>query len=562
MGTSSEDVLLMVNHVRYNKNDGTLYLMAERIAWMLEGKDTFSVSLKYADIKMQKISPDGKSKVQLQVLLHTGSATTFHFTNPLGQEYQLKDRNEVKELLQQLLPKFKRKVNKELEEKNKILQEDPILFQLYRDLVMSQVITAEEFWSNHAAKRQSNNKEGNEQQEVGVSAAFLADIKPQTDGCNGLKYNITADIIESIFRTYPAVKKKHMENVPNKLSESEFWTRFFQSHYFHRDRLSLGTKDIFTECVKYDEQDIKNALKDGIQDPFVDVTNFEDTNLDDGYGVKTTDVVQSSINANLSMIRRFNHHSMMVLNSTCQNNQASLAMNSKSINNSKLNENEKDAKQTFNNSRDPTDLEQHRNIKKIRLEEKIQYEDLGKDQGNQSASLNLAKCDRYIHGPTLVTDSIYFTDEEIRQSTLYQCRLIANWNPSLSNVQLSQPATAALGELSPGGAIMKNSHHISIKDTISIEIQQELQQLYIALCELVRHFWQCFPTTTSQLEEKVIRMQSTLERFEVSKIQPFRERLLRERYNLGLTDHMINMLRAAYSKFATWQGKRISIIKK
>lgn len=69
---------------------------------------------------------------------------------------------------------------------------------------------------------------------LGVSGAFLADIKPQTDGCNGLKYNITADIIECIFKTYPAVKKKYIEHVPAKLTESQFWTKFFQSHYFHR----------------------------------------------------------------------------------------------------------------------------------------------------------------------------------------------------------------------------------------------------------------------------------------------------------------------------------------
>lgn len=74
---------------------------------------------------------------------------------------------------------------------------------------------------------------------TGVSGAFLADIKPQTDGCNGLKYNLTNDIIECIFKAYPAVKRKHSEHVPAKLSESEFWTKFFQSHYFHRcDRLT------------------------------------------------------------------------------------------------------------------------------------------------------------------------------------------------------------------------------------------------------------------------------------------------------------------------------------
>jgi len=43
------------------------------------------------------------------------------------------------------------------------------------------------------------------------------------DGANGIKYNLTADIIESIFKTYPAVKRKHLENVPSKMKEQEFW---------------------------------------------------------------------------------------------------------------------------------------------------------------------------------------------------------------------------------------------------------------------------------------------------------------------------------------------------
>ncbi len=47
--------------------------------------------------------------------------------------------------------------------------------------------------------------------------SFLSEIKPQADGANGIRYNLTPDITESIFKTYPAVKKKHMENVPSKL---------------------------------------------------------------------------------------------------------------------------------------------------------------------------------------------------------------------------------------------------------------------------------------------------------------------------------------------------------
>jgi len=31
---------------------------------------------------------------------------------------------------------------------DRLLQEDPVLFQLYKDLVVANVITAEEFWAN------------------------------------------------------------------------------------------------------------------------------------------------------------------------------------------------------------------------------------------------------------------------------------------------------------------------------------------------------------------------------------------------------------------------------
>ena len=51
-----------------------------------------------------------------------------------------------------------------------------------------------------------------------------------------------------------AVQQKYGENVPHNLTEKEFWTRFFQSHYFHRDRISTGALDIFSECAKQDEK--------------------------------------------------------------------------------------------------------------------------------------------------------------------------------------------------------------------------------------------------------------------------------------------------------------------
>ena len=299
MSRSSEDVLLQVGQVKYKKYEGILFVMSERIGWMPGNKSNFSVTHKYTEIKSQKISPEGKSKIQLQIVLHDGNSpsTIFHFVNPAGPAAQIADRDKVKDKLVELLPKFKRKINKELEEKNKTLTENPGLLQLYKDLVITQIITAEEFWTNHAAdylKQKQTVK-----QDVGVAGSFLAEIKPQADGANGLKYNLTNDIIDSIFKTYPAVKRKHVENVPSKMNEQEFWTKFFQSHYFHRDRMhATGTKDLFTECAKEDDKIMKKQLESGVDEKLADIDNFTDSTLATGFG-GVLDTVTNSKSQNI-----------------------------------------------------------------------------------------------------------------------------------------------------------------------------------------------------------------------------------------------------------------------
>ncbi|KFM77565.1 General transcription factor IIH subunit 1, partial [Stegodyphus mimosarum] len=547
-GTSSEDVLLMVSHVHHKKNDGTLYLMNERIAWMPEGKDTFSISHKYADIKMQKISPDGKAKVQLQVVLHNGETTTFHFVNPLGTNLQFQDRNSVKELLQQLLPKFKRKINKELEEKNNILANDPVLFQLYRDLVATQVITADEFWANYV-KKPNQNAKTNVDQEVGVSGSFLIGIAPQTDGSCGIKYNITPEIIDSIFRTYPAVKRKHMENVPHKISENEFWTKFFQSHYFHRDRLNINSKDLFSECAKIDDQDVKNAIDKGIPDPFVDVTSFEEDNLidDNGKVIVSTQNTQKEINQ--SMIRRFNHHSMMVLQS-CSKKKSDVPIDGATSAKKPALINNCVSKKSASSV-----LEIEKNPKKSIIEHKILYEDLNKDAQQNVSTLNLSKVSRYLSGPTPITDADSTSPEEVLFAVDQLNNSIHSWTPALPNVLRPSSAILALGELMPGGSLMKNVDGTRLSDTVPVEIQNEMKQLYLALSELLRHFWCCFPTTTPQLEEKVISMQGSLQRFEYAKLQPFQDKLARNCLPLNLTEHLRSLLQAAYKKYSTWQSR-------
>ncbi|XP_041966843.1 general transcription factor IIH subunit 1 [Alosa sapidissima] len=544
MAALSEEVLLVVKRVRQRKQDGTLYLMAERIAWGPEGKDRFTVSHLYADIRCQKISPDGKAKIQLQLVLHTGESTTFHFAN---ESSALKDREATKELLQQLLPKFKKKANKELEEKNRMLQEDPVLFQLYKDLVVSQVISAEEFWANRLSMLSVEGSVANNKQDVGISAAFLADIRPQTDGCNGLRYNLTADIIESIFRTYPAVKQKYAENVPHNLTEKEFWTRFFQSHYFHRDRINTGMQDIFSECAKQDEKGLKSMVVQGVKNPMVDLLSLEDKSLDEGYGSKVAPSTSNSKptvkeNSNSAIIKRFNHHSSMVLAAGLKKGDGA-------------NDQASETSSTDGNSRDSDFFQPP--IKKVKLQEAIEYEDLQSGSGPRMVALNLKKSDRYAHGPVPLQSHQYSTTQDIITAVNCIQHEMAGYKPCLTQVMSSNAVSSAIAALSPGGVLMQTSTQQTMNQLVPSDVQGELKQLYTAAGELLRHFWTCFPVNTPFLEEKVVKMRSNLERFQMAKLRPFQEKIQRQYLSTNITGHLEDMLQAAYNKFHAWQTRRM-----
>lgn len=134
--------------------------------------------------------------------------------------------------------------------------------------------------------------------------------------------------------------------MPHKMSESDFWTKFFQSHYFHRDRINAGTKDLFTECAKIDDQELKKDLQSGINNPLVDITSFEDQTLDENYGTGSSKSDKASGNiVHQSMIKRFNQHSIMVM-------KASTARQSIQSNQPQLNGSTPSASKVANNESD------------------------------------------------------------------------------------------------------------------------------------------------------------------------------------------------------------------
>lgn len=568
MTKRSEDVLLQMGAVRYKKGDGTLYVMNARIAWMAENRDKVSVSLRFEDIKVQKISPEGKPKIQLQLVMNDGNNSTFHFVNANGVRAQVEDRDRVKDLIQKLLPNFKRKVDKELEQKNRILTENPNLLQMYKDLVITQVLTSDEFWATHA--KQYTQQQSGQRQEIGVSGAFLADIKPHTDGANGLKYNLTTDIIACIFKTYPAVKRKYGEYVPEKMKEAEFWTKFFQSHYFHRDRIVSGTKDIFSECGKIDDQSLKKAVAQSAGDVLLDVAKFADNSLEDGFGGSAND--KSGVNSgnivHQNMIKRFNQHSTMVLN-TCVS-RAEPEANGKA-HEPASNGDKSAATAAAAAAEHVGDGEAGPQAKRARINEKISYDDLGGDgaangdevDGSQKAcQLNLQKIERYLHGPLPTAAAATSTDNinTMEQTGAGITESLHLWRKRTPQTLLinAKAAVNALGELSPGGSLMRGFQEQSLAQLVPAGIEKELRNLYLALSELLHHFWSSFPPTTPELEEKVTRMHGALQRFAAVKLSPFEESVKRDAQPIGasITVHLNRLLQTATQKYNSWHERK------
>lgn len=556
MTTFSEDVLLQVSNVKHKKGEGTLYVMNERIAFILAGSETVSVSHLYTDIKMQKISSEFKTKVQLQLVFHDGNTTIFHFIKPDRAE-AMRDRDKVKDVLFKLLPKFQKKVNKELEEKNRILSEKPALLQLYRDLVITQVITAEEFWSQHASKYVPRNANNN--QNVGVPGNFLVNIKPQVDGCNSVKYNLNFETINCIFKTYPAVRKKHIEYVPNKLSEAEFWKKFFESHYFHKDRINLATSDIFSECAKYDEQELRKEAKKLDADSLINLGTIDDIDASEGHGLvddssKTTNMIHESI------IKRFNQHSINVLRASRGQSSTVDGGGAHTLNNV-----DKTTSKKHHLPNGNCDTNGVISCKKSRIIDKITYEDLSTDVAengeSESTNLKLTKVEQFANDLTKCgrvdnKNSKLKMANSIREQVSAE---VLKWSKEQQILPMNPSvAVNALGELTPGGKLMKGLMDDSQTGQILLaEVSKELQNLYLALGELLRHFWACFPPTTPALEEKLIRTHEALRRFHTVKLKPFEDSMLREHSHLNqISSHLILMLNSAYTKYSSWHCRR------
>ena len=177
----------------------------------------------------------------------------------------------------------------------------------------------------------------------------------------------------------------------------------------------------------------------------LDLTHMNDSNLDEGYGGVTGDRKASSNLTNLTMIRRFNHHSTMVLKA-CDSQTSKQAQNSTINGTAPLaGPSASPPNKNSNNSGGVHLVNGHVNSnsddhasepvrKRAKIREKVTYVDLQDKNKTKNVNLMLHKMDGYLHGPTPATLSRYTHGEDAIVASQAVTQEVEHWSPDLSSV--------------------------------------------------------------------------------------------------------------------------------
>ncbi|KAK7391580.1 hypothetical protein VNO78_19997 [Psophocarpus tetragonolobus] len=139
----------------------------------------------------------------------------------------------------------------------KLLQEDSKLQRLHKELVASGQLTESEFWATKK-KLLDQDESRKLKQRIGFKNSLIYDSKPMSDGrINMVKFQFTPEIKYQIFALKPAVHQAFLNFVPSKMSEVDFWNKYFKAEYIHSTKNAVAAAAEAAE-----DEDLAVFLKD------------------------------------------------------------------------------------------------------------------------------------------------------------------------------------------------------------------------------------------------------------------------------------------------------------
>jgi transcription initiation factor TFIIH subunit 1 len=240
--------------VIHKQLEGTLFLNKERINFRPNKEEAINVSL-FTVVKHQ-VSPATYPRSLLKLNIDNESSLTFQFQNRPELERIRKDLSKRLQVIKSQTngpPKnaLITSGSSNLADfgsmdptaaavtRSSLLASNPTLRDQYYYLVTeTATVSEEDFWNTHRSLVENEYAKISGQCKTGPSSVIQSHLVTTQ---RGNTITLGVEEMRQIFILYPAVHKAYEEKVPLELSDEQFWRKYLESEFFHRDRGRLGT---------------------------------------------------------------------------------------------------------------------------------------------------------------------------------------------------------------------------------------------------------------------------------------------------------------------------------
>ncbi|KAI3688459.1 hypothetical protein L2E82_46053 [Cichorium intybus] len=457
----------------------------------------------------------------------------------------------------------------EMERRIKLLQEDSELQKLHKQFVMGGVLSETEFWATRKKLLDVNNSR-KAKQRVGLKSDMIFNVKPSSDGqSNRVTFNLTPEMIHQIFAEKPAVRQAYLNFVPNKMTEKDFWTKYWRAQYLH------STKNIVAAAAEAAEDEelavflkqdpiLAREIRHKIRkvDPSLDMEADEgdDYTHIPGHGLATEsgkDELEAQYEPfKRSFLQDINRHAAVVLEGrTVDVETRDTRSVAEALATCKRVELAKEASDV--------------NVNQERLTRMAEMEDLQAPRDPPVAPLCIKDPRDYFDSQQVnALNELAGTRQlKSRMSTSEAYGSLRGFISEIRSLGLIDPVVrpevavkvfnGLTQTISSSKYQLGKNPHESILDTLPTVTKDELLLHWTSIQELLKHFWSSYPITTSYLYAKVSRLKDAMSQI-YPKLQEIKESVQSDsRHQVSLlVQPMLQALDAAFAHYDVDQHKR------
>ncbi|CAJ2629279.1 general transcription and DNA repair factor IIH subunit TFB1-1-like [Trifolium pratense] len=404
----------------------------------------------------------------------------------------------------------------------KLLQENSKLQKLHKELVASGKLTESEFWATKK-KLLDQDESRKLKQRIGFKNSLIFDTKPTSDGrINQVKFQLTPEIKYQIFALKPAVHQAFLNFVPSKMSEVDFWNKYFKAEYIHSTKNTIAAaaeaaEDEDLAVFLKDDEILENEARKKVRrvDPTLDMEADQGddyTHLPDHGifrdGSKETSEAQNTLYRR-TLLQDLNRQSEVVL----EGKTLDIDM-----------EHPRTVAEVLARRKQESDgvIEEER---RNRISKMAQIEDLQAQDDHPFAPLSIKDPRDYFDSQQ--ANAVKTLDDSLAGKKL-RCNLSSeqvygSLRESISNIKtngLKHPLLSPEVAFKVLSGLTKNisstksnlgkSSQESVLDILPNTIKEKLLDHWVCSQELLRHFWSSYPVTTQSLVNKARRLNDAI----------------------------------------------------